>query len=1015
MVDAAASTAQVQCPHVKTAPETPSELLLDHLQASQSGMSRGNFAETSPMVSNCTSPPEAPCYSLPAFGPAAAPDFRWGALSGEEFAHAVHCAYTEIVHWRRNVFLVPSGKAGKRFIEELTALFTAYANGSALESIALEAAMTACTLLLQKPHPASKTRDHVEVLDRRLRAWKDGDVDGLMREGRAIQNHIPSRHANHDLNERNTFIFSKLVLEGRVQAALRFLSNNHGGGVLKLTDTVGDDEGRTVLDVLQDKHPVAQPVQASALVTTTCDPPDVHPVVFERLTGPAIRAAALRSQGAAGPSGIDAAGWRRMCTAFHRASSDLCAAIAAVGRRVCTEFVDPSALQPILACRLIPLDKRPGVRPIGISEVLRRILGKAVMTVIKEDVIKSTGPLQLCGGHETGCEAAIRATKLVFEDPSTDAIIFVDATNAFNNLNRKAALFNIQFLCPVASKVLINFYRSDTALFVGGTVLLSQEGTTQGDPLAMTMFALATMPLIRAVQLMSSIQAWFADDAAAGGLLKSLRAWWDALLRHGPAFGYFPNATKTMLLVKPEKCQEASEVFGDTGVVITSSGKKYLGGFLGPQEFVEEQTSEKIKEWVSEIECLARHGKSQPHAAFAALTHGLIGRWVYAMRVSSVVSDDIFQPLEESISQILIPVLTGQATPSATLRALLALPARLGGMGIVNPKTARAKQQEASEQICEPLVKMILAQNGDALQAKHLQVGIKRRIKKAQANELRAMAEEVLSALQPTERQCATAAQEKGTSSWLVALPVQRHGFALNKGEFWDALALRYGWQLRMTPQSCRCGEPFNVNHVLICKQGGWHTIRHDDLRDMFVKLLSEVCREVSKEPCLQPLSGEQLPPSANQQDEARLDIKVRGFWNEQQDAFFDVRVFYPFAPSYQNTRLSSLYRQHEQKKRREYGFRVREIEHGGFTPLVFTTAGGVAPEAGIFMKRLASQLAEKRDEKYSTTMGWLRCATSFCLLRSCLRCLRASPRSAARPVTLDCISDAVASSHLPC
>ena len=54
----------------------------------------------------------------------------------------------------------------------------------------------------------------------------------------------------------------------------------------------------------------------------------------------------------------------------------------AVGRRFCTEFVDPSALQALLACQLIPLNKRPGVRPIGICEVLRRILGKAIMTVI---------------------------------------------------------------------------------------------------------------------------------------------------------------------------------------------------------------------------------------------------------------------------------------------------------------------------------------------------------------------------------------------------------------------------------------------------------------------------------------------------------------------------------------------------------------------------------------------------------------------------------------------------------
>ena len=59
---------------------------------------------------------------LPDFDSAAEPTFRWGRLDGKDFAHTVHCAYNEIVHWRRNVFMVPSGKTGKAFIKELTSL-----------------------------------------------------------------------------------------------------------------------------------------------------------------------------------------------------------------------------------------------------------------------------------------------------------------------------------------------------------------------------------------------------------------------------------------------------------------------------------------------------------------------------------------------------------------------------------------------------------------------------------------------------------------------------------------------------------------------------------------------------------------------------------------------------------------------------------------------------------------------------------------------------------------------------
>ena len=105
----------------------------------------------------------------------------------------------------------------------------------------------------------------------------------------------------------------------------------------------------------------------------------------------------------------------------------------------------------------------------------------------------------------------------------------------------------------------------------------------------------------------------------------------------------------------------------------------------------------------------------------------------------------------------------------------------------------------------------------------------------------------------------------------------------------------------------------------------------------------------------------------------------------------FDVRVVYPFASSYSQKPLSTVYREHGRKKKTEYGRRVREIEHGCFTPLVFTTSGGMAPEATVTMKGLASLVAEKKKETYSQVMGWIRCRISFSLLWSSLLCLRCS------------------------
>jgi hypothetical protein len=153
-------------------------------------------------------------------------------------------------------------------------------------------------------------------------------------------------------------------------------------------------------------------------------------------------------------------------------------------------FCRPKELEALLANRLVPLDKNPGLRPVEIGEVPRRIIGKAILHVLRNDIQQCAGALQLCAGQEAGCEAAIHAMTRMFESEGTDGLLLVDADNAFNRLNRSVALWNVQFICSVFSVVLINCYRSPARLFVtGGMELASHEGTTQGDPLAMAMYA----------------------------------------------------------------------------------------------------------------------------------------------------------------------------------------------------------------------------------------------------------------------------------------------------------------------------------------------------------------------------------------------------------------------------------------------------------------------------------------------------------------------------------------------
>lgn len=633
------------------------------------------------------------------------------------------------------------------------------------------------------------------------------------------------------------------------------------------------------------------------------------------------------------------------------------------------------------------------------------------MGVVADDVRSAAGPIQLCCGQDAGCEAAVHAMREVFEADTSDGVLLVDASNAFNNLNRQVALYNIQFTCPAMAKILINCYRKSSSLFVGGKVLLSREGTTQGDPLAMVMFGLATVPLIQRVRTANTVQCWFADDAASGGRLHSLLKWWHLLETIGPQYGYFPNEIKTYLVVKPDKEDQARKVFHGTDVQITSAGKNYLGGALGTEAFEAKFMVNKIAQWSSEIEKLSQFAQSQPQAAYAAFIHGLINRWTYAVRVCSRLPEGAMESMEERISQRLIPNLTGQPAPNATIRKLLALPPRLGGLGLINPETLNCS---TSKVICEPLIKLIHEQQGDVRVVQQLQIKLKQRSKIEHQNEQTALAQQINSDLPLGMQRCINAAQEKGVSSWLSALPLTKHGFVLHKGDFRDALAIRYNWPLLRCPQYCACGQNFSIDHALTCRCGGYIGRRHDQVRNFTAELLREVVTNVSTEPHLQQLSGEQLRHRANTDDSARLDIKASGFWSESTDAFFDVRVVHPFASSYTGLSMNSIYRQHEQRKRVEYGQRIREIERGTFTPLVFTTMGGMAGEATVFYKRLASLLADKRDEPYSVIMGWLRCTLSFLLLRAAIMCVRGTRTHKAQEASENGFSEAVATCHIP-
>ena len=932
---------------------------------------------------------------LPKFQPSASTnDFvsqKWGLLS--DIKDKLERAYLKIVTWKRNLFKLPSGPSGKSYIAELQRLIDLWVNKTPLESVALLAQSVFGPIMLQKPSRTSKNRDHIKYLTERLNKWKNGQFDILVSECEAIQSRLIHSERKSEHVEK---VFVRLMLQGKVSAALRWITNNNSN----LLDIDSD-----VIDKLKLKHPEAASIDPETLISGEI--PTFEPVIFENIDGMAIAKAAKVTKGSSGPTGLDSDMWRRiLCSkSFNNYSANLCDSLAKMARRLCTEYVDPSSICTLLNCRLIPLDKNPGIRPIGIGEVLRRIIGKSVITFLKPEIIESVGPLQLSAGQEGGCEAACHAMREMFDDDDSEGVLLVDASNAFNSLNRKTALLNIRHLCPTLSIYLINTYRQACKLFLpNGSFLLSNEGTTQGDNCSSGFYSISTFLLIKQLaDIKGCSQLWYADDAGAVGKLIALKLWWDKLLEIGPPLGYFPNASKTWLVVKPEYLQDAKDIFHGTNIRITEegpedddpkSGQRYLGSALGTEAFQKQYVNDKVTMWINELEVLCDIAKIEPQLAYAAYTFGLSKRWIYVMRTIPNISEYL-KPLEDCIRTKFIPTITGAYQFNDLDRDIYSLPTKHGGLGIFNPAKISDLEYKYSISATKPLVNIIKQQN--ITLSPELNIEIMTEIKKAKSSITSQKTCYHVNKLKLLKQECTPQAAksldilcEKGSSSWLTALPLKEFGFILNKQEFVDAVLLRYNHPLQGIPKVCACSKPNSVDHSLICKRGGFVSLRHNQIRDLEAHWLTEVCKDVQTEPKLLPLTGESFRyKTANTAPDARLDIVARGLWSSMERTFFDVRVFHHGALSNNCGPIEKAYQKHEMEKKRTYNARIIEVEKSSFTPLVFSTAGGMGEEGNKYHKRLASLLANKRGNSYSDTAAYIRRKLRFSILRTTLMAVR--------------------------
>ena len=259
---------------------------------------------------------------------------------------------------------------------------------------------------------------------------------------------------------------------------------------------------------------------------------------------------------------------------------------------------------------------------------------------------------------------------------------------------------------------------------------------------------------------------------------------------------------------------------------------------------------------------------------------GLNHRWTYFLRSLQDI-EDLLIPLERVVADLLIPSITGY-TCTREERDLLALPVRMGGLGLNVPSQVATFEYESSVKVVKPLVQQVVSQHQTLLDLAETRI-LQHSARKEKDDCLNEKLEEVKRLLLAKTNR----GVEEGALNWLNVFPLKERNFTLNKCKFRDAVKLRYDLPIPECPSICVCSAGFFVDHAMVCKCGGFVIHLHNELRDLEAELFEMVCfLDMQVEPSRQPVTGERLNRGAIKENGARVDVMQGGSGKDRDPPF---------------------------------------------------------------------------------------------------------------------------------
>ncbi len=650
-------------------------------------------------------------------------------------------------------------------------------------------------------------------------------------------------------------------------------------------------------------------------------------------------------------------------------------------------------------------------------ETWRRAFAKCLLKVAGPEAKEACGTDQLCAGLESGIEGGIHTVQLMWDTHHMEedwGFLLIDARNAFNEMNRTLMLWVVRHEWPSGARFTFNCYRHWSTLLIRrnngtGVYLHSQEGVTQGDPLAMVAYGLGILPLIRYLkQKFPTVeQLWYADDAGAGGTFAAIRRQFLHLQEAGPIFGYFPEPSKSILVVPEHSLETAQLAFADLAFQVTT-GHRYLGGFIGEPTARDEWLKGKLKYWAHAVDALASVAPAYPQAAYTGLQKSLQQEWQFVQRVVSAIGPQ-FSTVADEISSKFLPALFGASLKDSDPRLQLArLPVKQAGLALPSPvDTAESNYRDSTCAVSHLLA--ALRGRQDFRSAYHLEViaTVKAAVLKRRTELHEATLAAVVAKIRcgGTRR---TILRGKLTGQWLSVVPSTVNGTELSAEEFRDSLLLRYALTPSNLPAQCDgCGQSFSVRHALECKTGGLVISRHNEIRDELCDLAGRALfpSAVRDEPKIYPshpaepetTSASPAEPAVTRNlrrnasnTEDRGDVLIRGLWARGTDCIIDVRITDTDAASNRSKDPLKVLANHEREKKRKY-LQPCLHQRRHFTPFVVSTDGLIGSEGKALLQKLSALMADKTGKSYAEVSGFINARMSIAIVRATHLCLRGS------------------------